>query len=106
MDDATREFFHQVLTQVAPPLLKNGRDKLINELLIDLFDHPWADEELQRSIINNIARQRDLDVPEKWQEGDEDDGEYLYDTREECLTFGSHLTVCDDDGFCVFCGEQ
>jgi len=24
----------------------------------------------------------------------------------ECKSSGSHLTSCDDDGFCNYCGEQ
>ena len=34
------------------------------------------------------------------------DGCYLYDTIEECRESGDHMTNCDDDGFCNYCGEQ
>lgn len=31
---------------------------------------------------------------------------YLYDSPEECKTWGDHLTDCDDDGYCNHCGHQ
>jgi hypothetical protein len=36
--------------------------------------------------------------------GEESDGEYC--TIGECIATGKHLTDCDDDGFCNYCGEQ
>jgi hypothetical protein len=36
-----------------------------------------------------------------------EDCDYAYDSREECMEAGDHLTCSvDDDGFCDFCGEQ
>jgi len=34
----------------------------------------------------------------------ESSGEYC--TIGECIATGQHLTECDDDGYCNFCGEQ
>jgi hypothetical protein len=36
----------------------------------------------------------------------ETDGEYLYSSLDECKEAHDHLTSCDDDGYCNFCGEQ
>ena len=30
----------------------------------------------------------------------------VYDDKNECVEEGRHLTSCDDDGYCNFCGEQ
>ena len=38
------------------------------------------------------------------QQQNENVSEYL--TVKECKSQGKHLTHCDDDGFCNFCGEQ
>jgi len=35
-----------------------------------------------------------------------DNYEYAYDTVDECAEAGFHLSECDDDGFCVYCGFQ
>lgn len=32
--------------------------------------------------------------------------EYLYASAEECKEAKMHLTSCDDDGYCNYCGEQ
>lgn len=29
-----------------------------------------------------------------------------YNTYEECLDNGTHLTDCDDDGYCNYCGDD
>ena len=45
------------------------------------------------------------------------DGEYVpdsdasedygnYESKEDCVASGEHLTSCDSDGYCNFCGEQ
>lgn len=34
-----------------------------------------------------------------------DSGEHLH-SPEACKEAGCHLTSCDDDGYCNFCGEQ
>ena len=33
-------------------------------------------------------------------------GSYQYDTQLNCRLAGMHLTSCDDDGYCNFCGHQ
>jgi hypothetical protein len=36
-----------------------------------------------------------------------DDADYAYDSKEECMEAGDHLTYSvDDNGYCDFCGEQ
>jgi len=37
---------------------------------------------------------------------DADDNRDDYISREECKREGKHLTSCDKDGYCNFCGEQ
>jgi len=42
-------------------------------------------------------------------EGDDDEGDagaYDHDTVEDCVAAGDHLTECDDDGNCEFCGHR
>lgn len=34
------------------------------------------------------------------------DETYQYENSDECEDAGVHLTRCDKDGFCDFCGEQ
>jgi hypothetical protein len=34
-------------------------------------------------------------------------GDYDGDlSRQECIAQGTHMTSCDDDGYCNACGEQ
>lgn len=74
MDQEAREFFHKVLEKVNPALTHDGRELIINEVINDLFDHPWNDDSLQSSMISNLARQHNFEIPEKYR--DEDDGEF------------------------------
>ena len=76
MDSETKEFFHKALSHkdVAPSLTHDGREQVINNLVDYLFDHPWSDEELQSSIIENLARILELEVPDQYVEDDNDEG--------------------------------
>jgi hypothetical protein len=33
-------------------------------------------------------------------------GEYLYDSKSDCIASGQHLQSVDEDGYCNLCGEQ
>lgn len=41
-----------------------------------------------------------------WQENIDESNITEYLNPGECVESGKHLTSCDDDGFCNFCGEQ
>ena len=72
MDQECKDFFHKVLEKTTPALTFDGRESVINGVLSDTFGHPWADSELQSSVISNIARQHGLEdeVPEDYRDED------------------------------------
>lgn len=79
-----------------PNQLQCNNGAHVSGLLNFFDDNPGALEAVQEWILNNS----DLD------EDDDNDGEYRYDTLEECVESGEHLSDCDDDGYCNHCGNQ
>ena len=66
MNDVAKAFFHKVLEKTASSLTQTGREKVIIEVIDHLFAHPWVDEEVQCSMITNIANCLDIEVPKEY----------------------------------------
>ena len=68
MNEEAVAFFHQALEKEVPSIAHDGREKLIRGLLCHLFDHPWVDDEVKKSMIGNIACHLGLEIPEDFKE--------------------------------------
>jgi len=67
MNETAKAFFHEALGKVIPAYLSHdGCEAIITKIVDHLFAHPWVDEEVQRSMIGNIAADLQMEVPEEF----------------------------------------
>lgn len=66
-------FEREIVNHLFAHLTEADRDKVF-QLFDHAFDHPWADEGLKRSIVQNICKDFDVEVPEEY-DGDSFDSD-------------------------------
>lgn len=59
----------------------------------------YTDRYIKMTVFQLVTVNVLTDVPEVGQSGE-------YKSVGQCVHDGTHLTDCDDDGFCNYCGEQ
>lgn len=63
--DVTKSFLHKVLLETAPSLTVTGRDKVIDEVIDHMINHPWVDDELRSSMLLNLANSLNIELPKE-----------------------------------------
>jgi len=87
-------------------LTKRYLEDVAEELGKDDIMDPEVLAEAQRRLDDpQLQRKSSLKLPSEDEDYDFDD-EDGFVTLQECIASGRHLTDCDEDGYCNFCGEQ
>ena len=56
-------FPHEIVEHLFPDLNKDQRQRVML-LFTHAFDHPWVDDEIKESMIQNICNEYKIDVPD------------------------------------------
>ena len=87
-------------------LTKRYLEDVVEELGVEDIMDPAVLAEAQRRLDDpQLQRKSSPKLPSEDEDYDFDD-EDGFVTLQECIASGRHLTDCDEDGYCNFCGEQ
>ena len=70
LDSEQQNFSEAIVDHLFPHLSDADRHK-VRHLFDHAFDHPWADDDLKTSIVQNICHDFGIEVPEQF--GTEED---------------------------------